>query len=256
MANDYDYERDRERERERERDRNRYGRGSYGRYGSEREGRYESGPYEGSSSDDPYYRGSGSRSYNEPYSNRSSDEYYSEPYGSYDEGRYETRRRYNEPFRRGSSYEGRSDERYDRSRYGREAETRSLLQRIEDEIKSWFGDEDAERRRRADEMRTRNHAGRGPRNYRRSDERIREDLNERLTEDPYLDASNIDLMVESCVVTMTGTVNTRYEKRRAADLAESVSGVTDINNQLRITQTPSTILPELNTPTQTKSARS
>ncbi|HKX30395.1 MAG TPA: BON domain-containing protein, partial [Blastocatellia bacterium] len=159
------------------------------------------------------------------------------------------------PVRRGSGYEGRSGDQYDRNRYGREAETRSLLQRIEDEIKSWFGDEDAERRRRADEMRSRSHAGRGPRNYRRSDDRIREDLNERLTEDPYLDASNIEIAVESCVVTMTGTVNSRYEKRRAADLAESISGVTDINNQLRVNQNPSSILPELNLPTQTKTAR-
>ncbi|HKX29872.1 MAG TPA: hypothetical protein VJ302_19430, partial [Blastocatellia bacterium] len=143
MANDYDYERDRERERERERDRNRYGRGSYGRYGRERDSRYESGPDEGGYYDEPSYRGSGSRSYNEPSGNRYSEEYYNEPYGSYDSGRYETVRRYNEPVRRGSGYEGRSGDQYDRNRYGREAETRSLLQRIEDEIKSWFGDEDA-----------------------------------------------------------------------------------------------------------------
>jgi hypothetical protein len=36
------------------------------------------------------------------------------------------------------------------------------------------------------------HAGRGPKGYKRSDERIREDINERLTRDPQVDAGEIE----------------------------------------------------------------
>ena len=41
------------------------------------------------------------------------------------------------------------------------------------------------------------HRGRGPRGYTRSDERIREDVNDRLTDDGWLDASDIDVQVSS-----------------------------------------------------------
>ena len=40
-------------------------------------------------------------------------------------------------------------------------------------------------------------AGRGPRNDQRSDDRIREDVNERLTADPGIDASDVDVRVQS-----------------------------------------------------------
>lgn len=78
------------------------------------------------------------------------------------------------------------------------------------------------------------HSGRGPKNYTRSDERIREDVNDRLTDDPHLDASDIDVKVTSCDVTLTGTVDSRQAKRRAEDCAESVSGVKNVQNNLRV----------------------
>jgi hypothetical protein len=37
-------------------------------------------------------------------------------------------------------------------------------------------------------------------------------------------------------VTLSGTVNSRFEKRHAEDIAESVSGVTHVQNNLRIQQ--------------------
>jgi osmotically-inducible protein OsmY len=77
------------------------------------------------------------------------------------------------------------------------------------------------------------HAGRGPRGYRRSDERIREDVNYRLTDDPDLDASDIEVSVNDGVVTLRGSVDSRWDKRRAEDIAESVSGVVDVDNKLR-----------------------
>ena len=78
------------------------------------------------------------------------------------------------------------------------------------------------------------HSGRGPKNYTRSDDRIREDVNDRLTDDPHLDASEIDVKVSNCEVTLTGTVDSREAKRRAEDCVESVSGVKNVLNNLRV----------------------
>lgn len=79
-----------------------------------------------------------------------------------------------------------------------------------------------------------NHAGKGPRSYRRSDERILEDLNERFYEDPYLDASDIETSLSSGEVTLRGTVPDRQSKRYAEELAERISGVRYVENRLRI----------------------
>ncbi len=78
------------------------------------------------------------------------------------------------------------------------------------------------------------HRGRGPRGYRRSDERIGEDVNDRLTEDSWLDASDIEVRVQGGEVTLDGRVRTRDDKRRAEDIAERVSGVVHVQNNLRI----------------------
>jgi osmotically-inducible protein OsmY/sporulation protein YlmC with PRC-barrel domain len=77
-------------------------------------------------------------------------------------------------------------------------------------------------------MTTGRHRGRGPRGYKRSDDRIREDVNDRLSDDPLLDASGIDVVVNDGVVTLSGTVNDRTDKRRAEDITLMVPGVTDV----------------------------
>ncbi|HEX6533250.1 MAG TPA: BON domain-containing protein [Gemmatimonadaceae bacterium] len=77
-------------------------------------------------------------------------------------------------------------------------------------------------------------AGRGPRGYRRSDERIEEEVNEQLTRHPEIDASDIDVKVNNGEVTLTGRVDDRHEKRLAEDIVEACSGVTDVHNQLRV----------------------
>ncbi|MGH9456073.1 MAG: BON domain-containing protein [Thermoanaerobaculia bacterium] len=77
--------------------------------------------------------------------------------------------------------------------------------------------------------------GRGPRNYRRSDERIREDVNQLLTDAADVDASDLTVRVEDGVVTLDGTVADRRTKRRTEILAESVRGVEDVMNRIRIT---------------------
>jgi hypothetical protein len=117
---------------------------------------------------------------------------------------------------------------------GRAGEPRSFMDKAHDEVASWFGDRDAGRRRHADEIRAESHRGRGPKDYRRSDERIREDVNERLTEDPYLDATDILVEVAGGEVTLTGQVACREDKRRAERLAEEVSGVGDVQNSIRV----------------------
>ena len=85
-----------------------------------------------------------------------------------------------------------------------------------------------------DEQRER-HRGKGPKSYRRSDERIREDVNDQLSEG-YLDASEIEVMVVDGVVTLSGTVNSRSDKRRAEDIADDVRGVKNVENRLRVEQ--------------------
>jgi hypothetical protein len=75
--------------------------------------------------------------------------------------------------------------------------------------------------------------GKGPKGYVRSDERIREDVSDRLSDDDELDASDITVSVVSGEVRLEGTVLDRYSKHRAEDLVEAVSGVRDIANHLR-----------------------
>ncbi|TPE51635.1 BON domain-containing protein [Amaricoccus solimangrovi] len=114
-------------------------------------------------------------------------------------------------------------------RAGSRDEERGFMERAGDEIASWFGDDDAQRRRDMD-----SHRGRGPKNYTRSDERIREDVNDRLSEDSRLDAREIEVSVSGGEVTLQGSIGERFEKRRAEDIAEDVLGVTHVQNNLRV----------------------
>jgi osmotically-inducible protein OsmY len=124
---------------------------------------------------------------------------------------------------------------YERAYGGsRSDDDRNWFDKAGDEVQSWFGDRDAERRRRQDRMREGDHRGRGPSGYRRSDERIREDVNDRLCDDSWLDASNIEVQVREGEVTLTGMVHDRHDKHHAEDLAERVSGVRHVQNNLRL----------------------
>ena len=79
-------------------------------------------------------------------------------------------------------------------------------------------------------------SGRGPKGYQRSDDRIREDICDRMTDDPILDASEIEIDVRQGEVTLSGSVTSREQKRRAEDIAEHIGGVRDVTNQLRVTR--------------------
>jgi BON domain-containing protein len=76
-------------------------------------------------------------------------------------------------------------------------------------------------------------AGKGPKGYVRSDERIREDVCDRLSNDDEVDASDITVTVKSGEVTLEGSVVDRHSKHRAEDIADSVNGVRDVTNRLR-----------------------
>jgi len=76
--------------------------------------------------------------------------------------------------------------------------------------------------------------GRGPKGYVRRDERIWEEVNERLEEDGEIDATDVLVQVDNGEVTLEGAVDDRRAKRLAEDLAESVRGVRAVHNRLRV----------------------
>ncbi|MFC5344522.1 BON domain-containing protein [Brevundimonas staleyi] len=106
----------------------------------------------------------------------------------------------------------------------------------------WTGDHDPYRQGREWETRSfrspGRHRGRGPKDYVRSDDRIREDVNDRLADDGNVDATDISVQVSEGEVTLTGTVEDRHAKRRAEDCADAVSGVRHVQNNLRFSSRP------------------
>ncbi len=75
--------------------------------------------------------------------------------------------------------------------------------------------------------------GLGPKGYRRSDERIRDEVCERIARSG-IDAREVEVAVAAGEVTLTGTVERRDEKRALEDVADDVFGVEDVHNQLRL----------------------
>jgi len=80
----------------------------------------------------------------------------------------------------------------------------------------------------------RGYRGRGPKNYSRSDERIQEDISERLWDADDVDASDVTVEVKNGEVTLRGNVERRSIKHRIEDIADACSGVKDIHNEIRV----------------------
>lgn len=78
--------------------------------------------------------------------------------------------------------------------------------------------------------------GKGPKGYTRSDDRIREDICDRLSDDDTIDARGISVTVSNGEVTLDGHVSSRLAKRAAEDCAERSSGVGNVQNNLRVRQ--------------------
>lgn len=107
-----------------------------------------------------------------------------------------------------------------------------FLHRAGERVAGWFAGGEA---RAPHETGHRGHRGLGPQGYKRSDERISEEVHERLTDDAWLDASRIEVAVVASEVTLTGTVDSRDAKHRAEHIVEAVAGVTHVQNNLRKT---------------------
>jgi osmotically-inducible protein OsmY len=191
---------------------NRYGRSDYGGARSDAD-RY---------ADDYRTAGFGARPYQEGYGDSG---YSRDPYGRRSTG----------------SYSGGSYDRGDRSDYDRYGRSRSYDRdafRSGDDYSSRFGRSTSYDRDTFGADRNRYdgpHSGVGPSGYSRSKDRIEEDVNERLKHHGQLDATHIRVSVDDDGdVTLEGTVGSRREKRLADDVAESVRGVDDVHNRLRI----------------------
>lgn len=202
----------------------------------------------------------------------------------------------NEDERRARGYGGGDDQGY-RQQGRSQGQHRGMMERGSDEVRSWLGDDEAERRRQRDsqrdargegqEMRRQReggsrspswqdigdgdgedsdfresrergrggqsassfrpttftyteiwaipgpYAGQGPRGYQRSDDRIKEDVCECLTQHGNVDASNIEVSVSNGEVTLRGNVTNRDMKRRAEHAIEFIPGVQDVRNELK-----------------------
>jgi len=150
---------------------------------------------------------------------------------------------YHEQDYRGSSYDGGyGNEGYAGRNYGGSyaggqsgQQGRGLWSQGSGSMSSWAGNDTRHQGQgRMETQQQSRFRGHGPKGYRRSDERITEDINDRLSDDGWLDASDIEVKVSNGEVVLTGTVDERMAKRRAEDITEAVSGVTNVENRIRI----------------------
>lgn len=86
--------------------------------------------------------------------------------------------------------------------------------------------------------------GKGPKGYRRSDDRIYEEVCESLMKSHDVDASDIGVKVENGTVYLEGTVDSRKTKIFVEYLIEDLPGIEDIKNELKIDKNFSTNGPE------------
>lgn len=106
---------------------------------------------------------------------------------------------------------------------------------------------DRDRNERDDEFRSREYnrsrfadtgyAGKGPKGYKRSDERIRDEACDALYRNTAVDASDIEVSVADGHLILTGTVESRFAKREAERCVEFLPGVFDVHNELKLKAT-------------------
>jgi hypothetical protein len=99
------------------------------------------------------------------------------------------------------------------------------------EHEGWRGTERGDRDRMTESQRR----GREPKGYRRSDDRILDDIVERVMISG-IDCGTVEVKVENGEVTLTGEVSHRHEKRRIEEACDDVRGVTDVHNQIRVSR--------------------
>ena len=122
--------------------------------------------------------------------------------------------------------------------------------KVADEVKARFGSERAERRRamdhdidareeehedRRDERRDRrDYRGVGPRMRHDDDDDLREEIVDRLRDDPDLDASDILVRVIDNEAILDGSVRSKRDAERAHHLANDVRGIVYVRDRLRV----------------------
>ena len=67
-----------------------------------------------------------------------------------------------------------------------------------------------------------------------ADERIWEEVHDRLMGHPDLDVTEIEIEVEEGRVTLTGRVDSRESKWLAEEVTRAVQGVQDVHNRLKV----------------------
>ena len=81
-----------------------------------------------------------------------------------------------------------------------------------------------------DEASPKDHRGHGPRDWRKSDERLREEVCEALAADPWLDARDLNVGVDEAEVVLSGVAPCLEARDRAQDIASRVVGVRAVHN--------------------------
>jgi osmotically-inducible protein OsmY len=140
--------------------------------------------------------------------------------------------RYYNPMRSSNNIYGGDTRNYGNANQG--GYDRNWWDRTVDKVSSWLGGDESGRNSRMNRLNPGGQRGKGPKGYVRSENRIKEDVYERLTEDDKLDATNVDVQVQSDTVILSGTVQSREEKRRAEDLVERIPGVRNVENRIHI----------------------
>lgn len=153
---------------------------------------------------------------------------YRERYGQEDHGLGDTARRhaeadYHDQFGTGGRTQNLPDD------YGTGRDPQAFERRYRDE--PYFEDRYGESESRVP---GRGFRGRGPKDYMRTDERIREDVCERLWDADDVDASDVSVAVKDGVVTLSGNVEQRRTKHRIEDIVDDCGGVKDIRNDIRV----------------------
>jgi hypothetical protein len=183
---------------------------------------FGTGTYYGAYGTQPGASASG-RAYSRMWEQRSDDDTRAPSSGDYEMfGRspYGSQSGYARNYGRSRDERGGARERFAEERYGREPEY-------------GYGFGEGAYKREVGEFR-----GRGPRGYERSDDRLREIICERLTDEPSIDASDVSIEVKDKVVKLTGQVADRRTKYEIEDLVEHCGGVKDIDNQIRVRSGP------------------
>ena len=74
----------------------------------------------------------------------------------------------------------------------------------------------------------------GPKNWQRSDERLHDDVCALLADDPWVDASELEVVVHHREVTLAGSVRDGRQRARAMAIAEATRGVVEVVSRVRV----------------------